>query len=161
MVVIADDDPPVATRVAATARALAPTARILVRTRYRADADPLMAEGADLVIADELESVVQLFGEVLRNYEIPGDQIESYERIIRGRGYAALQESPAPAAFECEVDTDCLQTRRVHVRPGARLRERPRVRCKRARWRDSRCDTSNAPVRPWMRPMRCCSPETS
>ena len=121
MVIIADDDPPVATRVAATARALAPTARILVRTRYRADADPLMAEGADLVIADELESVVQLFGEVLRNYDIPGDQIESYERIIRGRGYAALQESPAPAAFECEVDTDCLQTRRVHVRQGAAI----------------------------------------
>jgi CPA2 family monovalent cation:H+ antiporter-2 len=125
IVVIADDDPPVATRIAATARALAPTARVLVRTRYHADAEPLTAEGADLVIADELESVVQLFGEVLRNYEIASEQIDDYERTIRSAGYTALQKNEPGTPFVCDVDDECMHTRRVPVRAGAAVNGQP------------------------------------
>ena len=45
-----------------------PTMRIIVRTRYIAEMEPLRAAGADRVIAEELESVVQLFADVMRSY---------------------------------------------------------------------------------------------
>ena len=68
MVVIADDDPAMAHRIVAVARSLAPTARIVVRTRYQTEAAALEATGADLVVVEELESVVQLFADVMRTY---------------------------------------------------------------------------------------------
>jgi len=119
MVVVADDDPVVAIRVVATARVLAPTARILVRTRYQSDAASLADAGADLVIADELESVVQIFGEVLRNYQIPAGDIESDEHLIRSGGYSALNEGGERPEMSCDVNADCLQTRRIQVRASA------------------------------------------
>jgi CPA2 family monovalent cation:H+ antiporter-2 len=119
MVVVADDDPATAVRVVATARVLAPTARILVRTRYQGDAGSLTEAGADLVIADELESVVQIFGEVLRDYQIPAGDIESFEHTIRRGGYSALSEGGERPELACDVNADCLQTRRIQVRPSA------------------------------------------
>ena len=85
MVVIADDDPATAHRIAAVARPLAPTARIVVRTRYVAEIEPLRHAGVDRVIAEELESVVQLFADVLRDYEIAAEEIEAHEDAIRER----------------------------------------------------------------------------
>jgi len=119
MVVVADDDPATAIRVVATARVLAPTARILVRTRYRADTASLADAGADLVIEDELESVVQIFGEVLREYQIPAGEIESYEHAIRSGGYSALNEDGERPELACDVNAACLQTRRIQVRTSA------------------------------------------
>ena len=121
MVVVADDDPVTAVRVVAAARMLAPTARILVRTRYQGDAASLTEAGADLVIADELESVVQIFGEVLRDYQIPAGEIESYEHAIRRGGYSALSEDGERPELACDVNANCLQTRRIQVRPSAPL----------------------------------------
>ena len=70
MLVVADDDPAMAHRVVGGgARSLNPTMRIVVRTRYIAEIEPLRAAGADRVIAEELESVVQLFADVMRSYD--------------------------------------------------------------------------------------------
>jgi monovalent cation:H+ antiporter-2, CPA2 family len=68
MMVIADDNPAMAHRITMVARQQNPTMRIVVRTRYTAEVESLAEAGADTVIAEELESVVQLFGEVLRDY---------------------------------------------------------------------------------------------
>jgi CPA2 family monovalent cation:H+ antiporter-2 len=94
MMVIADDNPAMAHRTTSVARQLNPTMRIVVRTRYIADAEHLTEAGADVVIAEELESIVQLFGEVLRDYRIAADQIENYEDLARRNGYSALLQTP-------------------------------------------------------------------
>ena len=90
VVVIADDDPPTTYRVSAVARTLAPDARILTRTRYMSEIASLKEAGSDHVISEELESIVGLFSEVLRTYQVEAANIETHEETIRGGGYEAL-----------------------------------------------------------------------
>jgi CPA2 family monovalent cation:H+ antiporter-2 len=115
-IVVADDDPGTAMRIVAVARGLAPTARIVVRTRYQSDADRLSHEGSDRVVVEELESVVQLFADVLRSYRISAEEIQTHEDAIRHGGYAALREESADPVVVCELDGHCLDTRTVTVR---------------------------------------------
>lgn len=120
MMVIADDNPAMAHRITAVARSLNPTMRIVVRTRYTAEVDGLAEAGADAVIAEELESVVQLFGEVLRDYRIPAEEIEAYEELARQNGYSALFDAKVDnSVFACKTGEDCLDSRTVKVREGA------------------------------------------
>jgi monovalent cation:H+ antiporter-2, CPA2 family len=97
MMVIADDDAATVHRVAAVARPLNPDLRIVARTRYTAEIEPLRAAGVDLVVADELESIVQVFAEVLRGFRVAPEEIEAREATIRAGGYRALREEAEPA----------------------------------------------------------------
>jgi len=122
MMVIADDNPAMAHRITSVARQINPTMRILVRTRYTEEVPELAAAGADTVIAEELESIVQLFGEVLRDYRIPAEQIDAYEELARSNGYAELLQEGVEidnSIFRCEPDKDCYDSRLVKVRPGS------------------------------------------
>ena len=96
MVVIADDDPAMAHRIVAIARPLAPSARIVVRTRYQTEMSMLDAVGADLVVAEEVESVVRLSDEVLRIFKADPAEIDRHSVAIRHGGYL----TPAAAAGE-------------------------------------------------------------
>jgi Trk K+ transport system NAD-binding subunit len=101
--------------------------RIVVRTRYIADSEHLTEAGADVVIAEELESIVQLFGEVLRDYRIAADQIENYEDLARRNGYSALLQTPQAAdksVFRCQPGVDCYDTRTIIIRPQMPLAEK-------------------------------------
>ena len=122
MVIIADDEPAVARRVAAVARTLNPTARILVRTRYMEEVERLTEAGADRAIAEELEAVVALFSDVLRGYQIPTAEIDAHEEAIRRGGYAALlrdrAEGEQPIVI-CSPGRDCFDRRTVTVRAGS------------------------------------------
>jgi CPA2 family monovalent cation:H+ antiporter-2 len=122
MVVIADDDPATARRIAAVARTTNPTMRILVRTRYIAEVESLTEAGVDRVIAEELESIVGLFSDVLRDYRIAADEIDAHEEEMRRGGYVALLRDPvkgAASVVECDLPEDCLDTRTVTIRAGA------------------------------------------
>ncbi len=122
MMVIADDNPAMAHRITSVARQINPTMRIVVRTRYTEEVSELSAAGADTVIAEELESIVQLFGEVLRDYRIPAEQIDAYEELARSNGYAELLQPEIEidnSIFKCEPDKDCFDSRFVRVRPGS------------------------------------------
>src|SRR5262249_35185351 len=121
VLVVPDDDPAMAHRVTSVARITNPTMRIIVRTRYIAETDPLHAAGADRVIAEELEGVVQLFADVMRSYDLPPEEIERHEETVRSGGYAALREEGRPASplVECELGADCLARRTVTIRAGA------------------------------------------
>ncbi|HSK70399.1 MAG TPA: cation:proton antiporter [Pyrinomonadaceae bacterium] len=119
MMVIADDNPSMAHRITSIARQLNPTMRIVVRTRYTAEVEHLAEAGADIVIAEEIESVVQLFGEVLRDYRIPASEIEVYEELARRDGYAALLKDESEvdkSVFACKTGDDCLDSRTIIVR---------------------------------------------
>jgi CPA2 family monovalent cation:H+ antiporter-2 len=122
MVVIADDDPATARRIAAVARTTNPTMRILVRTRYIAEIESFTEAGVDRVIAEELESVVGLFADVLRDYHIAAEEIDAHEEAMRQGGYAALLRDPAKgeqSVVECDIPEDCFDTRTVTIRAGA------------------------------------------
>lgn len=122
MMVIADDNPGMAHRITSVARQINPTMRIVVRTRYTEDVHELAAAGADTVIAEELESVVQLFGEVLRDYQIPATEIEAYEELARKNGYAELLNADVEidnSVFRCRTGEECFDSRTVKVREGA------------------------------------------
>jgi monovalent cation:H+ antiporter-2, CPA2 family len=110
MVVIPDDDPATAHRIAAIARtSSAPGTRIVVRTRYLTEIEPLSKAGVDRVVAEELESIVQLFAEVLRNYQVPPEEIERHEATIRRGGYAALRDEGVPEnpVVVCNIPGAC------------------------------------------------------
>ena len=115
MVVIADDDPATAHRIVAVARSLAPTARIVVRTRYQTEMAALEAAGADRVIAEELESVVQLFADVLRTYEIDPAEIERTRRrsvtAATRRWRQRMPRRPRPMSPRLRKDIDTGQRR--------------------------------------------------
>jgi CPA2 family monovalent cation:H+ antiporter-2 len=121
MMVIADDDPGTAHRIASVGRIINPTMRIIVRTRYITEVEPLAEAGADRVVAEELESIVQLFAEVLRDYRIAPEEIEAHEAAVRSGGYAALlsEAKAEQPVVVCQVGKDCLDTRTVIVRAGA------------------------------------------
>jgi CPA2 family monovalent cation:H+ antiporter-2 len=121
MLVIADDDPATSRRIAAVARTTNPTMRILVRTRYIAEIEPLTEAGVDRVVAEELESIVGLFADVLRNYRIAAEEIDAHEEAMRRGGYVALLRDPAEgeaSVVECDLPEDCLDTRTVTIRAG-------------------------------------------
>jgi monovalent cation:H+ antiporter-2, CPA2 family len=127
MMVIADDNPATAHRITMVARQQNPTMRIVVRTRYTAEVEHLAEAGADTVIAEELESIVQLFGEVLRDYRIAPDEIEEYEALARQNGYSALFKNDPEtnkAIFACETGEDCKDSRTVKVRDGMPVAEK-------------------------------------
>lgn len=88
--IIADDNPAIAHRVANVARTLSTNVHIVVRTRFVSEIKPLHAEGVDCVIADELESIVQLFGQMLKDSGAKPDQIEALADEIRGSDYSDL-----------------------------------------------------------------------
>lgn len=109
MMVIADDDPANAHRITSIARQLNPTMRIVVRTRYTAEVEHLAEAGADIVIVEEIESIVQLFGEVLRDYRISAEQVKTYEELSREDGYSALLKNipeTEKAVFACRTGED-------------------------------------------------------
>jgi CPA2 family monovalent cation:H+ antiporter-2 len=88
MLVVADDDLAMAVRIVSVARELNPLLRAVVRTRYSAEAEPLLAVGADTVIAEEMESIVRLSGTVLGEYDVPVQAMAEHERALRGAGSA-------------------------------------------------------------------------
>ncbi len=127
MMVIADDNPAMAHRITMVARAQNPTMRIVVRTRYTAEVEELTEAGADTVIAEELESIVQLFGEVLRDYRIAPEEIEEYEELARQNGYSALFKADLEtnkSVFACETGEECKDSRTVKVREGMPVAEK-------------------------------------
>ncbi len=128
MMVIADDDPAMVDRVVAVAKTLNPTMRIVSRTRYITDVKPLTEAGVDIVIAEEMESIVSIFSEVMQNYGIPADEIEAHEKAVRSGGYAALLHRPedgeAPVVV-CRINADELNQRTVTVREGMPVTLKP------------------------------------
>jgi len=72
------NDPNAARRAVAAARAVCPVTPILVRARYVADAKKLRALGADIVVAEELESGTEMAAHVLHQAGVPEVEVRSF-----------------------------------------------------------------------------------
>jgi CPA2 family monovalent cation:H+ antiporter-2 len=83
-IVVVIDDPAGARRVVELCRRFSPNAYILVRSRYLREVEPLMALGADEVIADELEVSIEVFSLVLARMLVPREDIKALIGDVRG-----------------------------------------------------------------------------
>jgi CPA2 family monovalent cation:H+ antiporter-2 len=74
------------------AKKINPKLHIIVRTKYLADIDELLALGADDVIPEEFETSIQIFSRVLKMYHIPNSIILAQGNIIRNKSYGVFRE---------------------------------------------------------------------
>lgn len=63
-------------RVVATAKRLAPEVPVLIRTRYLAQKDELLALGATEVVAEEVEAGVEVVTRLMRWLNVPREEVE-------------------------------------------------------------------------------------
>ncbi|MDP3928252.1 MAG: cation:proton antiporter [Bacteroidota bacterium] len=92
VVVIAISDPQASKAILVKIRALSASVFVLVRTRYVAEIEPLLALGADEVIPEEFETSIEIFSRVLNNYLIPIDEIEQITDSIRSDNYSIFNK---------------------------------------------------------------------
>ena len=120
LLVVPDDNPAMTHRVVAVARALSPTARIVVTVPSMHDAEELVEAGADRAIATDLEAVVGLFDDILRRYQVAPAEILRHEETLRRGSYEAFDaDAMNTPAVRCELAADCFSTRTVTIREGA------------------------------------------
>lgn len=74
------------------AKALNPRLHVIVRTKYVADIEDLLALGADDVIPEEFETSIQIFSRVLRMFHVPNSIILTEGNIIRNKSYGVFRE---------------------------------------------------------------------
>ena len=96
--VVTIPDPDACRRVVRLARAHAPTARILVRTRYVKEVETLRSLGADEVIPEEFETSIELVARVLRLLHVPGNIVATQIRLLRDEAYRRLRDPQSKAA---------------------------------------------------------------
>ena len=122
-IVVVIDDPAGARRVVELCRRFAPDAYILVRSRYLREVEPLMALGADEVIADELEVSIEVFSRVLARMLVPREDIKALIGDVRGdwrrmtRGLA----KEATAVHDLRVAVPNLVTHSLRLGPRSPL----------------------------------------
>lgn len=83
--VITINDPNAARMAVRAARRLAPELPILVRVRYVAEVDDLLAAGASRVVPSEFESAVEVVSQVLASRGIDRDQIDRQVERMHGQ----------------------------------------------------------------------------
>lgn len=76
------------------ARDLNPGIYILVRTRLVDEIEDLRRRGADEVVAQELETSIEIFTRVLERYHVPRNIVRAETRLLRAEGYRMMR---APA----------------------------------------------------------------
>jgi CPA2 family monovalent cation:H+ antiporter-2 len=91
-------DPDAALRMVSTARRMAPNLPIIVRTRYRLEADRLQRMGATVAVAEELEASLEVLAQLLARLQVAGNVIEALLDVFR-RESVALRPIRAPRSL--------------------------------------------------------------
>jgi CPA2 family monovalent cation:H+ antiporter-2 len=96
LVVVAISDPLATRRIVSRVHALAPDTRVLARTRYIREVDPLTELGAQVVVAEEFEASIELLARALEIFDVPHGSIHNFTAALREEGYGAIR---TPAAM--------------------------------------------------------------
>ena len=107
-----------------------PTLQIIARADFLDDVDRLHEAGAEIVVPTEIETAVRLFGDVLRAYRIPTEEVRQHIREVRANDYQLICD-PITASADPTVDEtpgmvldglsdEGLRTRTVMVREGTK-----------------------------------------
>ncbi|MGH9311188.1 MAG: cation:proton antiporter [Vicinamibacterales bacterium] len=90
-------DPDAAFRMVKAAREISPALTVVVRTRYRLEAERLRDAGATVAVAEELEASLEVVAQLLGRLNIPGNIIEPLLDVFR-RESTSLRPVHAPRA---------------------------------------------------------------
>ena len=90
-------DPDAAMRMVKAAREISATVPVIVRTRYRLEADRIQAAGATVAVAEELEASLEVMAQLLARLNIAGNIIEPLLDVFR-RELVSLRPLHAPTA---------------------------------------------------------------
>lgn len=115
--VVVINDPAIAPRIIHQAHYLNPTLQIIARTRYLTDMESLQKIGADIVVPEEMETIVRIFSHVLGAYMIPPEEVERQIRMIRTQDYGIMRGSIQEAHLMVleGLDEEGMHTRVVLV----------------------------------------------
>jgi CPA2 family monovalent cation:H+ antiporter-2 len=116
-------DPGAVERIVRAARGVNPGLFIAVRVRYAGEVEKLLESGADEVISEEFEALIELVARVLSVYMVPFNEIESYVDRVRTDGYAMFRSlrAPAGAGVNAKGRLYDLDIRTYRVAPGSPL----------------------------------------
>jgi CPA2 family monovalent cation:H+ antiporter-2 len=89
-------DPDATRRMVKLVRQHAPSIQIIARTRYRLEAERLLADGATVAVAEEQEASLEVLAQMLARLDIPGNVIEPLLDVFR-RESVSLRVLRAPA----------------------------------------------------------------
>ncbi len=104
-------DPDASYRAVRALRSLSATVPLIVRTRYRLEADRLMKAGATLAIAEELEASLEVLAQLLSRLHIPGNVVEVLlETYRRTTTVSAGRPRFAPAVPFGELPVEIADT---------------------------------------------------
>ena len=94
LLVVATNDPDATSRTVSLARRVAPDLHLMVRANYLSDVPRLEGLGADEIVAQELETGVELTARALRHFLIPDDEIARRVQAIRDAAYHMRKVAP-------------------------------------------------------------------
>jgi CPA2 family monovalent cation:H+ antiporter-2 len=88
-------DPHASMRVVQATRLLSPNVPIVVRTRYRTEAETLVRLGATVAVAEELEASLEVLAQVMTRLDIPGNVIEVLLGGFRDESVTRSMKAPS------------------------------------------------------------------
>jgi CPA2 family monovalent cation:H+ antiporter-2 len=88
-------DPDASIRMVRAVRQISPTLPIVIRTRYRLEAERLQAAGATVAVAEELEASLEVLAQLLARLHVAGNLIETLLDVFR-RESVSLRPVRAP-----------------------------------------------------------------
>jgi CPA2 family monovalent cation:H+ antiporter-2 len=94
LLVVAISDPLATREVVSLARRIAAPTAIVARTARVLSVDDLSRAGADFVVAEELESTIELLSETLRRFGAAEEAIARFTTAVREEGYELLRAPP-------------------------------------------------------------------
>ena len=120
--VVAISDPTSTRRAVESARRINRQLHIIVRTRYLAEVQELRRLGADVIIPEEFETSIEIFAQVLREYEVPGNLIVDLIERVRSEQYEVLRDSKVPSMRMVLPYSNILEKMEIRscwLRPGS------------------------------------------
>lgn len=84
-------DPSAVRAIVAKAREVNSQVTIIARTRFVTEISPLYKLGANYVVAEEFESALEVFTQVLSSYLVPRQDIERLADMIRRQNYRTIR----------------------------------------------------------------------
>ena len=88
-------DPDATLRMVKAAREISPTVTLVVRSRYRLEAERLQQAGATVAVAEELEASLEVVAQLLARLNVPGNLIETLLDVFRRESGLAAADARA------------------------------------------------------------------
>ncbi|MCG6954374.1 MAG: cation:proton antiporter, partial [Gemmatimonadetes bacterium] len=123
VLVVAISDAAATRRVVGLARVLNPACRVIARTRYLREVEPLRSAGAHRVIPEEMETSLEIVARVLASYLVPRQDVETFLEEVRAGGYEMLRSRPAASGTieDLEAALSDIQISSLRVQDGSAL----------------------------------------